>query len=416
MKKTIIFIPHYSESFNSLLPIALHVKNKKVGTPHFLIYFDDNSEQKKILKDHGIEFSIYKIRSFLKIPVISRIAKVIWDLIYSHRLVKRLALVQALVCTVETTNIEYALISVLNRKRIKTIVLQWSQTPPKEYFQSIHKRKNGKGAVSRAHGRISRILERFIDKIFKVKHAKFYGDGDAKYFAVMSNFYKKMFYEQGVLGDKLVVTGHPEQDYLYRLVEDIKNPRFKHSILEAFGLDNTKPLWIIARGAIAYYGLADEEKDKYELRCVCRIVSEYYPNAQIVLKLHPRDYGEYYEFVKREFPHITIIHKCNLYYMIAASELYITQISSTMMWAIALDKPVISYDFNNRPYWHLFRDREGVIKVDTPEQLDEKIKLISEKGLSPGDHRKHQIAKQKYMVLDGKSCERIIELVMRGRS
>ena len=412
MNKHVIFIPHYKGSFKALLHIALHIKENNDVNPHFVLYFDDDSEAKRTLQDHGIGFSIYRNRLFTRIPLIGSAAKLVADLVYSVRLINRLSPVQAMVCAVETHELEYALISVLNRRNINTIVMQWAQTVPKEYYQSVDSKIRKITAFSKVKDRLKNIIKRIAEKIFGVKYAQSYGDGDAKYFAVMGSYYKEMFFKQGVSETKLVVTGHPEFDCLYDLSLNIKDQSFKQTILEKFGLDNAKPIWILAREAIVYFKLVPEEKDKQDISDVLEILSKYHPQVQIILKLHPRDSKEYYEFVREKFPHVIIIHECDLYSLIAVCDLYISQISNTMMWAIALDKPVISYDFNHQPHWDYFRDKEGVIKVETPADLAQKVGTIKNNGLSSKENKNCQIAKLKYMLLDGRACERITSLIL----
>ena len=413
MKKTIIFIPHYKGSFKTLFHLAQYVHDKQVGTAHFVLYFDDNSGAKQALREHGIGFSIYKIRFPFKVPVLGRVIKFVADFIYSIRLINRLSPVQAMVCAVESHKLEYALISILNRRHINTIVLQWAQTVSKEYYASIAERGKKPGLTSVVADNVGNYIKQLVQRVFGVRFAKFYGDGDAKYFAVMGKHYQEMFSKQGVSEDKLVVTGHPEHDRLFELSRSVKNPGLRQAVLKSFGFDNTKPVWIFAREAIAYFKLVNEEKDKQDICAVLDILSQNYPQVQIILKLHPRDSEEYYGFVKDRFPHVALIQECDLYTLIAVCDLYISQISNTMMWAIALDKPVISYDFNNQPYWHYFRDREGIIKVDSPEELAKEVEAFKENGLTAQNYQKYQIAKQKYMTLDGRARERITELIMK---
>jgi hypothetical protein len=412
MTSKIIFVPHYEESFKTLLPLALYVRDNKIGSPHFVLYFDHNTEVRQILQKHGIDFSIYKAGFLTKIPMLSRGFKILADITYSVRLTERLFPVQAMVCTVESNEFEYALISVLNRMNINTVVLQWAQTAPNEYELRLE-REGKKGFITIIAEYSKSHLRRLVEKLFRVKYSRLYGDGDAKYFAVMGKYYKEMFYKQGVSEDKLIVTGHPEHDYLFQLSSSVRKPGFKQNTLKSFGLDSAKPLWIVAREAIVHFKLVPEENDKEDICAILEILTQYHQDVQIILKLHPRDSKEYYDFVKEKFKHVILIHECDLYKLIAVCDLYISQISSTMMWAIALDKPVVSYDFNNQSYWHYFRDREGIIKADSPPALAKKIEVIQEKGLSPENHRMCQVAKREYMTLDGKACERITGLITK---
>jgi len=412
MTNRVIFVPHYEESFKTLLPLALYMRDNKIGSPHFVIYFRCNEEIRQILQRQGIDFSIYKAGFLTKIPILGRGFKILADLTYSVRLAERLFPIQAMVCTVESNKFEYALISVLNRRNINTIVLQWAQTTPNEY--ELRLEREGKKGLTTAIAEYSKgHLKRLVERLFGVKYSRLYGDGDAKYFAVMGKHYKEMFYKQGVSEDKLIVTGHPEHDYLSELSSNVRKPGFKQAALESFGLDSVKPLWIVAREAIVHFKLIPEEKDKENICSVLEILSQYQQDVQIILKLHPRDSEEYYGFVKEKFPHVILIHECDLYKLIAVCDLYISQISSTVMWAIALDKPVISYDFNNQPYWHYFRDGKGIIRADSPQALAEKIEIIQEKGLNPENYQMRQIVKQKYIILDGRACKRIAGLITK---
>ncbi len=406
LKKKIIFIPHYKGSFMTFLLLALFARANSVGVPHFVLYFEDDFNVRQVLKEHQIDFTIYKRNYFASLYIIGKLIKPITDLLYSSRLIDLLSPVQAIVCAVENTEIEYTLISVANKRNINTIVVQWAQSVPKEYYQAL--RSNSK---NRLFIYLAKLAKRLIEKAFGLKYAEFYGDGNAKYFAVMGGYYYDMFSKQGISKNKLVVTGHPEYDRLYELSQKVKNSEVKQSIINDFGLDEKKPLWVLAREAVVYFKLISEQKDKQDLCSILEILSDYHPQVQLVLKMHPRDDEQYYQFVREKFPHIVMIYDCDLYKLIAACDLYISQISNTMMWAVALDKAVISYDFNNQPYWQYFRDKEAFIKVDTVEQFKIAIKAINDSSFSGSNFLKYKITKKKYMCFDGKACQRISNLI-----
>jgi len=83
MKKRIIFIPHYKGSFATLFQLASYVKDKKEAVPHFVLYFDDDSQARETLESHEIGFSTHKARWFMKMPLVGRAVKLVADLIYS---------------------------------------------------------------------------------------------------------------------------------------------------------------------------------------------------------------------------------------------------------------------------------------------------------------------------------------------
>lgn len=404
-KGTVILVPHYKGAFETFFQLAMYLKDNGGSRPYFVFYFDADAELILKLKENHIGFTLYKNRYIFRLPAVGAVLKIIYDLLYSVRLFQLLTPVQAMVCAVEGHCLEYALISVLNRKKINTIVLQWAQSVPKDYYVYVNGQNNNWFSF------VKNGFKNCIAKLFGVRYARFYGDGQAKYFAVMGEYYRQMFLQQGVDKEKLVVTGHPEHDYLYELSKKPPQSDYQAAVKRSFNLDTAKPVWVYAREAISYFKLIAPEKDKQDIRTVLQILSRYLPQVQIVLKLHPRDSEDYYDFVRREFPHIIVVHSCNLYDLISISDLYVSQISSTMMWAIALDKPVITFDFNNQPYWHYFRDKEGLIKADSPEELAAAVSVVNEGNLGDDYYRQCQIARSKYMVLDGKACQRIYRLI-----
>jgi len=244
--------------------------------------------------------------------------------------------------------------------------------------------------------------------------ASSYGKGPARHFAVMGEFYRELFISEGVRPEKIRVTGHPEADYLYELAEQSSRPGWRQDVAAEFDLDPSEDIWLLGREAIAYFGLVPPAKDAADLTAVLEILTEHAGGGQIILKLHPRDSLEYYEFVARRFPGVRIIKDCDLYRLISICNLYVSQISSTMMWAIGLNKPVISYDFNNQAGWHYFRDRPGILQANTPEQFAQRLGEVRQPGFGAIQEQNCRLTKQRYMTFDGRARERIAELILSG--
>lgn len=410
---TILFVPHYKGSTETLLLLAEYMRNKVRIEPLFLIYFDDNQQVIKQLEEKSINYVLHKPSSVAAIPLLGKLIKPLFDLPYARRLCREHGAVRGLICVTESNVIEYALIAVLNKMNLPTVVLQWAQSVPREYY--AHLRMRDQSLPDRCFSGLKNLMRHSTDRVLGIKRPVSYGSGGAKYFAVMGEYYRELFESEGVASDKIVVTGHPEHDVLYQLRQKQTDLDYIDRQCELFGLDSSVPVWIVAREAIRHFELLDEERDRSDMRAIFDILSSCRKNEQVILKLHPRDDAAFYRFIEEEYPFVRIIHECDLYSLISLCELYLAQISSTMMWALALGKIVITYDFNNQPYWHYFRDKAGLIRVDSPAALRDVMHTFYIDKTRLADTVDH-VADNHYMCIDGKAKERLCSLLLNGIS
>lgn len=396
------------------MDLATYLREQDIAEPVFVIYFDNCSGVLSQLEDAGIDYRLHRRYLVEKAPLLGQIVKLLRDRRFSHGIARRLPDIRAMVCTVETHQLEYALIPVFNKQGINTIVLQWAQSGGKEYYQRVRTENEKPNLARKLRSACRRIFRGALAKTMDVQLASSYGKGAAKYFAVMGEFYRELFISEGVRPEKIRVTGHPEADYLYELAEQSSRPGWRQDVAAEFDLKASEDIWLLGREAIAYFGLVPPGKDAADLTAVLEILTEHANGGQIVLKPHPRDSLEYYKFVARRFPGVRIIKDCDLYRLISICDLYISQISSTMMWAIALNKPVISYDFNNQAQWHYFRDRPGILQADTPDQFAQRLGEVRQPGFDTIQEQNCRLTKQRYMTFDGRARERIAELILSG--
>lgn len=413
--KTILFAPHYSASLMTLIKIADKHEEKKFR-PLFFISKNVTDPERclGILRENNYEYILESdLLSDMKINIFFQ------ELIVRPKKYIRFLKNENVMIIISANDGNMYLLKAAKVLGIKTIGIQWADTGPVnclDRLDSERRQQYYQGKYGRSLAKLLELkfqvqfkLKQIIYKIFGYRISRFFTDGMSDYFCLMGPYYAEMLNRQGTPLEKLIITGHPEHDYLFNL-KKISSNEYITKIKNSFGLDPNKKLIVLGREAIRFFDLIPVEKDRQDMREVFDILREYTHEAEIFMKAHPRDEIDYYDFIKDEYPFARIYHdNIDFYSLIASCNLYISQISSTMNWAIALDIPTISYDFNRIESWDYIRNRKGLIYANTPEQLREVVKRYFK---SPSNIIFNNMAeaREMYMRLDGKALERILTL------
>ena len=427
--KVALFFPNYSESLiTSLLPLALAARQHYGVEPVVILRTPDQVAIKQ-LNDHGITYNVlpesllpdtqndrvFRLRdagSTLK-WLSSQWAHITHGMREAETIFQRFQPI-AIFEVMESSVIEMFVNHVAQRRNVPTVLLQWAWTSPKEDLdfyhgdQYQHKLARIPGALHPlylARRTVGRKLLSLLYLVRGIRYGKFLGDGNAGLFAVMNPSSVELFRSQGVSPRKLVSTGHPEDDVLYQYHHQYADPSEQARARDEFGLDRRKPVIVYAREAIAHDKLLDRETDHSLIRTVLSVATRQ-QGAQVVLKLHPRDDTEYYRWVANEFPQVVQIHRCDFYRLLAVSDVYLSQGSSTTRWAVRLGKPVLLIGWARLKITGAVATRLGLKPVDSGDELDEQLRHVLGGGSTP---LTPQIEVQRSQF-DGRATERILKL------
>lgn len=408
-----MFIPHYFESLKILIKLADASNGKKFRSLFLLLdNIKDVDKCKKLLEKR---YNCVHEENIVNNEKVSFLHK----LFNGHKKYIKFLKNEKINTIIFPNDGNIFILKAAKKLGIKTIGIQWAHTASRKYFDELNVKQRKEYFMRKYSKRLVGVFEilfkirhlsyRTIYRIFGYKLPMFFTDGMADYYCIMGRFYAEMFNKQGTPIEKLVVTGHPEHDYLFEL----KKKRSKKHIGETrlkFRLDPDKKLIVIGREAIRFFNLLPEEKDRKDINDVFNVIKGYSSDAEIVLKIHPRDDIEFYDFVKKKYKFVKIFHyDIDFYSLISCCDIYISQVSSTMNWSIALDIPTISYDFNGIENWKYIRNRKGLLYANTPDELN---KLINKCIYLPDKKifENMKVAQGAYMKLDGKAIERILSL------
>jgi hypothetical protein len=94
-------------------------------------------------------------------------------------------------------------------------------------------------------------------------------------------------------------------------------------------------------------------------------------------------------------------------------DIYVASVSSTIRWAIACGRPVVNYDVYRYRYTD-FTKVEGVLACEEQQEfLALLARLVSDRAFAEEVCRKQAAVAERWGRLDGRSGQRMVELVRR---
>lgn len=222
---------------------------------------------------------------------------------------------------------------------------------------------------------------------------------------------KELLVELGSDHSRIEVTGCPAYDRLL-------NWKVNERIYQILNLDKDKGIVVLATQPSGF-----EVKKEHSIRVIRGVISamKNFPDKQLVLKLHPDEYGFMHERIIREMnaknvricKHRLVSYKLNIFDVLKISDLLITQFSTTAIEAIILDKPVITINLTGKPDVMPYAKSGAAIGV----YKEEDIEKVIDDALNNKKVRDKLAENRKKFVYDfnfkndGKASERVVDLI-----
>lgn len=235
-----------------------------------------------------------------------------------------------------------------------------------------------------------------------------YGHGESTKIAVFGEETKRLLISEGVSPDKIEITGSSKFDQLYYY----KNCP-KSNIFHKYNINPKKKVVLI----ITEYFVESNKWTKIQRKeFICSIIDAIsnMDDIHLIIKLHPpyENKEDYIQITKniKNIP-ITIFIYENLHEIITICDVAISVSSTAILEAMALNKPVIILNLfkQNRPLD--FKDK-GVIYVDKKELIYPAINNLFNNNEYIDKNKMKQFVTSQVYKIDGKSSERIADLVM----
>ena len=234
----------------------------------------------------------------------------------------------------------------------------------------------------------------------------------AEWVAVEGEAVRDILIKRGTPAKRIVVTGQPRFDFLTRL-----GPRFNRGrVLRDLDLDPTRPTVLLASQYVGVYFRAEDKRRALEK---IYAVLAAMPEVQLVVKPHP---DEPKSSMERHLAQAAGLRRFRMVYageameLVFASDLVIVFYSTVGHEAILMDRPLIQIP--TAPQERLvapFTEEGGALEA---RDLDELPRMIHTALYDPATRDRLRQGRQAYIrrhayALDGRSSERVAELVMR---
>lgn len=217
--------------------------------------------------------------------------------------------------------------------------------------------------------------------------------------------YQKMLIEEGYSRAATIISGNPSYDQLSYLM----NYYTKKEILDQLKLSTERKTIVFGTQPDFY------ETAVYPLRTLIEVIQNH-PNYQLIIKVHPRDKIKRYQWlVEGSSIPISIVKDMNIFAVIRICDLYLTQYSTTIIDALAFNKPVAIFNFNEKLNPLSFLQTQAIIEFKSPEMLIELIpKTLEDEVLQKQleAYRNEFLFDQVYR-LDGKAATRVVNAVLK---
>lgn len=230
------------------------------------------------------------------------------------------------------------------------------------------------------------------------------GGGVATRMAVESPWLKKMFVEQGVSEDKMVVTGKPSIDQIFDLVQETDVEK----MYQEWEVAGKQKVILCSVPQLAEHGLLTWEEHWQEIDFLVATLSSQ-PDAIVVLNLHPKSDPEQYESVAAKYG--AILADQRIYSLLPACNIFVATYSSTVVQAIGVGKPTIVVDFYDLNYT-LYNDAPGVVIVNQRKDFGVILnRLVTDREYYERLSKSQKENSSEWALLDGQCTRRVVDLI-----
>jgi hypothetical protein len=295
---------------------------------------------------------------------------------------------------------------------VPSIYLQWTEVHSLEVHEAWWE------AEERWHCAHLPLLRRVKRKLRR-KLARLAGLGlrwplcaPASRLAVPGRFYKEMCGRAGVPLERVVVTGNPQCDDMFRCSQ-LGEAEFRMT-RGSLGIPEGTPMLLYAREHAARITHLSQESAQLAEQTILAALRQAAPRVARVVKVHPKEGSETRVRVRNLDPEAIIVgNEIPIGNLIAASSLVISTTSSSLLWAMGIDRPAISaYFWRGIDEFKMRRHWSGVQHADTYAEL---VAATADNLWNPAHktawRAKRADCRNDFLVLDGRSVERIIGLV-----
>jgi hypothetical protein len=306
--------------------------------------------------------------------------------------------------------ISATIIKACNLLRVPSLVIQHgilTEKKTRDVLDSLRWRNYLPWRVVSSMSKLSMISKFTLSMGWRTRTLE-WGLGGATKYAVMGEFYKRLLVSHGVPPHKVVITGYP----LFDLVPNRISIYDEQATFEKIGLEKDKGLVLFTAQAFVEDGVWPASYRRFLVRSIIDSVERL--GLQLIIKVHPRENIEEYEKLSGcTKSTVMVLKHYDLHELLLASDVVITVSSTTGLWSLVYNKPLIVVTCFPVPYYNIFE--EVGLRVDRMEDLTKVLEQVFEdQNIKSVLSKKREIFLREHAYkLDGQASRRIAKLILK---
>lgn len=267
---------------------------------------------------------------------------------------------------------------------VPTVIAPFALATPRELAESLHDRRRHWVASSPLNRLLTRVRPRWRNRykgrdlvrlpgylalpleVWRLSppHPWVPNSGEADVIAAESPAMMSHYQRMGFPDTQVALTGSTVDDVLRDAL--MRRDALRCELAERLDVDPRRPIALVAWPPNQFGGREHPAAEFAEYGDLCRhwadVLAEIRDTyrTNVVVKLHPvLRVSDVPEVTKRDLPLSTL----DTASLIAASDLFVASVSSTIRWAVAAGRPVVNYDVYQYGYLDFGPD-DGVLNVD----------------------------------------------------
>lgn len=230
--------------------------------------------------------------------------------------------------------------------------------------------------------------------------------------AVLGPYWQRLLVQNGMSTKQVVATGNDTTDEIYRLRSG--DTGWREALFTKLGLAPGTRYFLHCREHLQRLESLPETvriDSQLQVLTAMRLAD---PTTQIVVKLHPREGATEAQLIHDIDPGIIVVQDdVPTLPLIAASCAMVSTLSTTLIWAAALDIPTFSlYALQGVDFFRRETEFSGVKRVYNADELTQAIRVqLSDTHQADAWRSKRAAFAQDQLCLDGHSVERIVNSI-----
>ncbi|MBF0522464.1 MAG: hypothetical protein HQL24_05340 [Candidatus Omnitrophica bacterium] len=425
MSNNIIVILRAGYTAKYTIPLLAYLREKYSLTP-IVFYFDFGNSSKPLLDEFSIEnhyFNFYDnciksvfLRRILGTLGIYVLIERIYERIYAKKIIAQYN-PKIIFTPVSTQTLSRAVINLANKRGIPTLSIQRTATYyrffSQRWLEYIKEREGKKSFNMMNYCREKRLawnraVYRILGELWGVvyREPKCLGDGEEKFFLVIGERHKMLFFQEGVRPkSKMVVVGFLEHDQFYKDGVLNKEP-MRTNARNILGLKTQEKVILIIIPSVGLSRCPElYDSNTYIVKTVLESVPE---NFKVIVKLHPQTRNNDLDPEVLKHPKIIEDKGLETLELLCASDFFISYYSTMNLNAIALDINMLTANisgiFSQEMCEHIGGGLHASSKEEFKPLLDQLLfDEVTQKSLASS----RALARSRWMKCDGLVKKRI---------